>query len=377
MKKLIIGSLTTVIPAPLASSSSYFFNKKAEEINRSSPTLKAKEEVILKLPEIRKKLNDYTFRLVTEKGWGTGWILDYQLPKKGEKYPLTWYIATNHHVIGRSIFQSNDYEIKNFCDLTACDKNSLSDWTFIRRNMKGREYLYHGAIKRQKIKPPRLFFVADDFLENTEKTQYRDFAILEIEFTDEEYAGEVTSDFATKYPINTKKAINVFAPSLGKEEIEFKKRNYYNLSYPTKAGRWDYLVSWFDKQKNSSKVVGIQNIRIANCKNRGICEKERGYSYQMLNVKQINKGASGSMYIDDKGNLLGLLTSSCKAIGEKGNGVLPLRTKQISIGRASSQEYDLILGAKGQTISYKSQVEKYKKNTWLSTFKEWNTPIIV
>ncbi|OAL10333.1 hypothetical protein A6V39_02750 [Candidatus Mycoplasma haematobovis] len=54
-------------------------------------------------------LEDYTFKLFLPCTVGTGWILDYEIPKDPNQYPTKWYIATASHVIQRLSFSENPY----------------------------------------------------------------------------------------------------------------------------------------------------------------------------------------------------------------------------------------------------------------------------
>ncbi|PYC99496.1 hypothetical protein B4U78_016785 [Microbacterium esteraromaticum] len=103
-----------------------------------------------------------------------------------------------------------------------------------------------GLLLNKKIKEPKLFYTPINFLNEDDSLdvkaeQQRDFAIIEIEFTNEEIARQVTNDFATKYPIESTEALNFFAPSLTEkyteEELNKSEEDFYHLGYAGAGGQ--------------------------------------------------------------------------------------------------------------------------------------------
>ncbi|AGX88880.1 MIP family Ig-specific serine endopeptidase [Mycoplasma parvum] len=59
--------------------------------------------------EIYKMIKDHTVKLAMPCQSGTGWLLDFELPKDNKTYPTKWFIATNLHVINKFRFKNNPY----------------------------------------------------------------------------------------------------------------------------------------------------------------------------------------------------------------------------------------------------------------------------
>lgn len=394
-----------------------------EEKEELSPE-EQKARIRAKAHKAFAKMNDYSFKLFSPCGIGTGWVLDYLIPEKGG-YPTTWYIATNAHVVEKYRFKDNDYgqelpvndvdtarlrytwkpntprgvqlEDKTLWKHNACQ---FSDWYgFFDMNLakqsNGEEIDGDkGAIATRKMKEPKLFYVAIDFLEAdpemdvTEKN-YKDFAVLEIEFTDPNYAKLVTDNFAEKYPIESTEAINVFdQPLLEKHSeagVSKLDKNFYSLAYPVQEGKkFDYEISWNEEEAEGSKLSldpygiyhysGEQKLnghvnshRMGTTTWNGIERKNVGH-YYFVKGFPMKGGSSGGLYIDEDGNVLGI-----KSRVEDGTWnsihsfIEPLRSNRIVTSAFKTPAYDLIMGgAKGQKSSYKEQVIKYKKDTFLS-----------
>ncbi|RAO94970.1 hypothetical protein DNK47_02205 [Mycoplasma wenyonii] len=402
------------------------FSEDTYSSSNLNPELEEKERQrrIAQAEKIHKVLNDYTFKLVFPCSFGTGWILDYELPKAGEKYPTTWYFATASHVVNKWRFVENPYEqilpvsAEATKSLRALSHRRQFDWSGVGLlSMKGcssdrfqgyfdiaiirqdSDFNYKsdlGLLLNKKIKEPKLFYTPINFLNEDDSLdvkaeQQRDFAIIEIEFTNEEIARQVTNDFATKYPIESTEALNFFAPSLTEkyteEELNKSEEDFYHLGYAGAGGQWQYtttfnpntgrglrlsddeqyLVSDKDKKRirglaNSNRVFSVswEKGKVRSPAGSHYITKSDSWGYRLTG------GASGGMIVDKDGNVLGLLEGSGQ-VGLQSFWV-PLRQSKIEgkeRGDLRSPKYDFILGVEGQKNSYKAQVEKYKKNTWL------------
>ncbi|PYC99652.1 hypothetical protein B4U78_015305 [Microbacterium esteraromaticum] len=71
---------------------------------------------------------------------------------------------------------------------------------------------------------------------------FKDFAVMEIEFNDEDSAREITRGFADKYTVESTEAINIFGKPLDIHNLESNNQNFYSLGYPSKASsRFSYV----------------------------------------------------------------------------------------------------------------------------------------
>ncbi|PYC99610.1 hypothetical protein B4U78_015745 [Microbacterium esteraromaticum] len=78
-----------------------------------------------------------------------------------------------------------------------------------------------GGISLGEMEEPKLFFAAFDFMDKEigGKNHFVDFAVLEVNFKNEEVAKKVTNNFANKerYKNGSKDVINVFSPPIEKK----------------------------------------------------------------------------------------------------------------------------------------------------------------
>lgn len=146
---------------------------------------------------------------------GTGWILDYKLTQDSSSYPLTWYFATNAHVI-QNLRVKNDivtperYEnIENSTYNTEQIKfTSLKDYPMDTNLDFYHEYSYlTPKLDSNGVSNVRTVMIGNDFLKTSpsyfskyEKYQkfeeYADFAVMEVTFDDEQQARKVTNNYA-------------------------------------------------------------------------------------------------------------------------------------------------------------------------------------
>ncbi|AHC40317.1 hypothetical protein OVS_02320 [Mycoplasma ovis str. Michigan] len=257
-----------------------------------------------------------------------------------------------------------------------------------------------GAISQNKIKNYRLFWVATDLFDKNvnweiKKNNYKDFAVIEIEFKNEKSAKEITRNFANKYTTNSKNMINIFGDPLDTKTISKNNDNFYSLGYPGyKDDIFKYSNNWNESKlradrlsrdlenrysSKESKLKGhVASKRFANLKlNWGGEELNRMGHFYLLEGTPLGKGSSGSMVIDGSGNLVAVKSIGEQGVKAKNSMSIPLRSKELVVeGNFKTPQYDLILGAPLQKSSYKQQVQKFLQskgiNTWLSSM-DWKS----
>ncbi|PYC99585.1 hypothetical protein B4U78_016010 [Microbacterium esteraromaticum] len=101
-----------------------------------------------------------------------------------------------------------------------------------------------------------------------QENNFKDFAVIEIEFTNEQIAKEITKGFAEKYTIGSNNSINVFGPSLDKERLDKSEENFYSLGYPKRVdNKFGSSRTWDesqllgdrladDRKRKTNKVLG-------------------------------------------------------------------------------------------------------------------------
>ncbi|RAO94818.1 hypothetical protein DNK47_03035 [Mycoplasma wenyonii] len=385
-------------------------------------TEEQKEKNRKEAERIYKILDDYTFKIFMPCGWGTGWILDYQIPKGNSKYPTKWYIATNSHVVWRLSFSENTYkqqlpkwdewtrhlrekgrqahrynEVKNYQGPVrdtcwAVDTVGHIDLNLSHHSTGENNRSDVGGVALGEMKEPKLFFSAFNFLDKkTYGDHFSDFSVMEIEFNSEEIAQRVTRNFATKYENNLQDAINLFGKPIeskyqSKEELWKAKDNYYILSYPKVPGKdkWEQTINW-DKnnaiashlvahgfemnERNKNKYKGFVQARKhwedwrKGFKWQGDVYHKFGHYYQLLG-NAVGPGSSGGVFVDGNGvavAVTGQTSQNPYGTGGMFSWAEPLRSdgvKDEELG-INTPKYDLILGAEGQNNSYKQQVEKW------------------
>ncbi|OAL10503.1 hypothetical protein A6V39_00365 [Candidatus Mycoplasma haematobovis] len=126
----------------------------------------------------------------------------------------------------------------------------------------------YGAVATGKMKEPRLFYAAFNYLEKREINydHFLDLAVLELEFNSEESERKATGGFANKYTLKSNNAINLFNKPLeakySKEELDNLTENFYHLAYPYKKGdKWNYSTN-FDEPNAIAGSISRQIIRL-------------------------------------------------------------------------------------------------------------------
>ncbi|RAO94760.1 hypothetical protein DNK47_03295 [Mycoplasma wenyonii] len=388
-------------------------------------------------PEIQKKnreeakriyeiLNDYSFKIHMPCTYGTGWILDYQIPEK-DKYPTKWYIATAAHVIQGLAFSDNPYsqllpkshtwtqhlrengkkkqryeemkkherEIMDTC--WAVNWAGHIDLNLSQQGNGPNRKADVGAVSLGEMEEPKLFFSAFNFLDKGigRRKYFSDFAVLEITFTSEDAAKRATNNFATnpKYKNGSRDVINVFSEPIEKKyktedgeqlwkALQRENKNYYNLGYGWGAkDKWTYTKNW-DEQKTLASTMGgytkADNIRTDESAFLWQGDKYNffGHLYR-LEHNPVKGGGSGGIYVDGEGNAFGVVSVG----GRNSTWVQPLRSVGTTVEREGmvTPKYDLILGVDGQENYYKKQVEEYilkqGGKTWLSERGNWTVPV--
>ncbi|AFN65019.1 prolipoprotein [Mycoplasma wenyonii str. Massachusetts] len=428
---------------------------------------------------VYKVIKDHTLKLGMPCSAGTGWLLDFEMPKDG-KYPTKWFIATNLHVINMFRFKSNPYNVSlpiaseylsnlrlasygrylNSCeDAILNNKSELQLYTekdeydrniypqdTTRVNSFRNSYSYWNLSERQTIytttiSNPKLVYAAIDFLgprytvsghKNSKESYFKDFGVMEVDFANEDQARIMTNGTYDKY-YKTKverqrPAVDFFAPELmstyDAHELANSEDRYYiggypgsvsdNLSFNINAklkliqqNRWshyDYYYPNYDTELTNSKLTYFKKVRgnddlitynLLNSRGQVIpghadinkVDSITNDSKIMWNGKQLNgwgynylidntflgRGASGSMVLNQHGELLGLY----RMYNESFNFgfVEPLRASWVvdEKGKIILPGFDLLTGTENQAISYKSQLLRHNPNlnTYLKS-KSWN-----
>ncbi|ADX97849.1 MIP family Ig-specific serine endopeptidase [Mycoplasma suis] len=338
--------------------------------------------------EMEEKIRDYTVGLRHNCSIGTGWILDYEWPEDETKYPTKWFIATNAHVFEKFDFAKGDnfgQKVSQPCKGSYRSSFQLAVW-------KEKEGVnQQKKLEKVSVKEAKLFFAARNHLgEKVQKETgdyFHDFIVLEVTFVDQWEAKDATDDFHGKYGKNKKTPLNFFNNGITENEENFEKEKTYNTAYyvggfPMQSGEsmtfnhrrnskastlhqstLNYDLQRVNEGKKSLRGLGDTSFKLkwdGNTSN----QKLNGFLY-WINQANIGAGGSGSMVVDEDGNLLGLYSFNWG--GDLG-GVQPIRSYSLNLsGNKKSPKFDLIRGTEGQTISYKSQLEKYypSKRTFL------------
>ncbi|OAL10139.1 hypothetical protein A6V39_04470 [Candidatus Mycoplasma haematobovis] len=399
-----------------------FWTQKHSTFNHGSKTGfdKGKAEKIL------KKINDYTFKLAMPCDSGTGWILDYALPKGTEKYPKKWFIATNAHVASRFRFTSNPYQqelpipeanTKALRDYYR-DKEIILDLRTTTVCSLSQRYGYselglwkdsHTKDNFETVKDAKLFYAPINFLGSRYSARgyawrrdnyYKDFAVIEVDFESEDQAKRITDDFYNKYPVDPKgnqdkEALNFFDKELMQKD-SLTDKPYYIAGYPVNGNLDVSLKNNFEDKSIHSTVavmpheaVAIKNAHgesIIGHVDAGKIDKRYkntttywngkhyyswGYNYLLNNVT-MGGGASGSLVVDEDGNVLGLyrMHDSANNFGF----AEPLRSEGIYVNnKIVVPKYDLINGSPGQTSSYKDQLKRYYPQLETFLTKKWDS----
>ncbi|RAO95352.1 hypothetical protein DNK47_00690 [Mycoplasma wenyonii] len=442
---------------------------------------------------VYKIIKDHSLKLSMPCQSGTGWLLDFELPKNGQ-YPTKWFIATNLHVINKFRFKENPYkvvlpitessvryhvpsqfglmgraltsceasiynntsELSLYTERDADDRNIYPEDTryvelFRRQGVRNAEELVHlykalGYIKEPNIytttiKNPKLVYAAVDFLgprytvsghKVSEVGYFKDFGVMEVDFANENQARIMTNGIYDKYYKNNPAVkenngqltkIDFFAPELMSkysanelanledryyiggypggvaENLSFEVNTKLKVSKPAHYGFFNYYhydteltdskLTYFKKHRGNNELTfnllnskgqiipghsDIDSIdKVTNSSKIVWDGKELngwGYNY-LIDNSFLGKGASGSMVLNQKGELLGLYRMYNE--GFNYGFVEPLRASWVidEKGRIILPGFDLLTGSGRQEISYKSQLERFNPN--LTTYLRHNS----
>ncbi len=214
---------------------------------------------------------------------GTGWILDYKLSDNGS-YPLTWYFATNAHVVYNLVVH-NDYNGYNsyYKEHEDLRTKELRIRKIVNPEVGSK---YYGDSQReaanysQVIVPiaryqdledgtrgyvydenplVKTVFIATDFLKSdpsdynkdprwTSKKETADFAVIEVTFENENDARSITNDYANWNKDEQFK----MAKSLISSESTIKENDYYTFGFPNvhESGYNNDVISFYSNTRN-------------------------------------------------------------------------------------------------------------------------------
>ncbi|MBG0730738.1 Ig-specific serine endopeptidase MIP [Mycoplasma sp. 'Moose RK'] len=254
----------------------------------------------------RQKFNN-NYAVVSSRVYGTAAILDYKIPDDPQKYPLKWFFLTNAHVAnnlqiandtssdkiaGRDFSNYNTKDLRlntksimltklkkqiplNSVLPTSRGGNDSENYVSVKIDIKetegnlyntGREIVEpdsigkdsdYGHVDRKTPTKPmnvRTIVIGSDMF-NTKFSTYSkqpefkdfgdllDFAVIEINFSDEASAKKITGDFYEKMKSSNLKVVNL--NPLQKNQYEkIEKTPFYVLGYGGTAG--DPTVSTVD-----------------------------------------------------------------------------------------------------------------------------------
>ncbi len=385
-----------------------FKTSPSSDVNTNYDNIK---EIVFNNNELNQLLN--TFSLGFESynlgfAFGTGWILDYQIPDDSSTYPTTFYIATNAHVI-QNLKIPNDkisperYEIEN-----EPYYNTDELWIETVKEPKIGENFGNiidntNNFSRAQIPASKLktIFIGNDFLTTSPQDftknerwknveEYIDFAVMEVTFNSPDEAKLITHDYAN----HPERHFKYHQKSLLNSENSIKPNYYSILGYPTTE-----QGSYYRKRRLSTSRPCDKNNQPMNKADQlsnitknpyytnfsttpGIIDAAiglsyLGYDYQeayslktrytqwglmyCVDYGELGEGSSGSMLIDKDGYTQGIyfggdsnakvglaVSLFCEGFNYKGK-----------FGNYNLEGYDLIKGGfPNQKFSYKDNLKK-------------------
>lgn len=265
---------------------------------------------------------------------GTAWILDYEKPTNGNKYPTKWYLATNIHVANSLTDKTkylsltrlnNDVGIGKTLRIDGLDDN-FSTFIF---NMK------------QMTKKPKVVYKAVDFLQKDPKDylvdeqkktyegykEFLDFAVIEIDLSDVklndlDYGKNPLSNFPKEDLLNGEKfaehLTDGYAKKDSNKQIKFLKDSYlknyekinvplaelkqdpkkdtydflYALGYPSSTGDY-FLKQYVD---DDQKLVAQWH--------RSLWINQNEKYYEKISVNELTNESTFSKEELDRGNIM-------------------------------------------------------------------------
>lgn len=292
---------------------------------------------------------------------GTGWILDYKLTNDNS-YPLTWYFATNAHVIQNLRVKGDVMTPERY------DEGGFNTSSLIIRGIKdpqtNKEYSNSEDDKESFfsifVNPKydenkktttnlKTIFIGNDYLKTspkmfsnhsswTEFEEYIDFAVLEVTFDNENDAKQATHEYAN---FDKKDQFKYKNESLLKNQSAIIPNGYKTMGFP------NVVSSNGDIWNNQSTIQLFSSTPELNIKNKNkkgtnlatspyyntfkgkkgafdaaLALSFFGYDYRLAKNKTkfyrswglsypvdygcLEKGSSGSMLMDENGYTIGI-----------------------------------------------------------------------
>lgn len=286
---------------------------------------------------------------------GTGWILDYKITE-GNSYPLTWYFATNAHVIQNlkvpydtmtpERYETND----NYNNTEYIEFINLKDFTLNKDlGTTATSNTSHQATRIKIINDEgqpkaKTIFIGNDFLKTSPKMysktdrwqrfeEYADFAVMEMTFDNEEEARTVTMNYAN----NKDNQFKYKKESLLARPDKIKKNNYSVVGFPASPNNVYVSSISVSKHENPTEkeqktltnlatspfynsyedVKGIMDAAISlsffGYEYRQYVSKEKDDDFFLswglmypVDYGSLTGGSSGSMLMDSEGHTLGI-----------------------------------------------------------------------
>ncbi|KEZ24099.1 Ig-specific serine endopeptidase MIP [Ureaplasma diversum] len=265
---------------------------------------------------------------------GTAWILDYEKPTNGSKYPTKWYLATNIHVANDLTDETknlsltrinNDVGIGKTLRIDGLDDN-FSTFIFDMKKMKKKPKVVYKAVDFLN-KDPSDYLVEEQKQKYKDYKEYADFAVIEIDLSGveenaldygrnplsnfpredlkdgEKFARHMTDGYAEKseekkikflkesYLKNYKK-IDVPLADLSKDANKDKYDFLYALGYPSSVG--DYFLKQYvdDDQKLVAKW------------HRSLWINQNEKFYEKISVNELTNESTFSKEELERGNIM-------------------------------------------------------------------------
>ncbi|MBD5423079.1 MAG: hypothetical protein HDR43_01115 [Mycoplasma sp.] len=340
---------------------------------------------------------------------GTGWILDYKLTDDGS-YPITWYIATNSHVI-QNLKIPNDtisperyeVELSNFSNterliMRRIKTEILQFGQEVKHNDNNywdRAYIPAANLKTILIGNDILTtspssFTNDGKWQNSE--EYIDFAVMEVTFNTTDEAKTFTQDYVN----NSNRHFKYHEKSI-LQDYSLKKENGYSIvGFPdAKTVNTPYFrpVNLYTNRaadNNNNPIVEdnkFSNLATSNYYNtfnnrKGMFDAALslsffGYDYRQayqlrtwynswgltygIDYSNLGEGSSGSMLMDSDGYTVGIYfaADARASVGLAQALYCEGFSYQSKFGSYNLEGYDLIKGGfPNQKFSYKENLKK-------------------
>lgn len=384
-------------------------NDTYRKILRYSVSLNFINELENKTQPIVKFSTDLGDLKIGDNG-GTGWILDYKLPSKNETYPLTWFYATNLHVI-RALSSKQSYDPYKYNPKTNIITSALQLRYYpigegeynnaLGKVGSGASLANSNASAVSTVTTAKLLYTAKDFLKskpydffpNTFKPdleEFADFAVFEVTFADAQEAKRTTQDYyneSVKFKFRNESYLTK-PPTLWKDPI------FYSAGFPN-GGYSSYPMVATNKNPNEngqlypslSDEIKKQGSPFANVRILSSFTNHEGINDALLGMSNLTLkywgkelvqagliyairhdamrgGSSGSMVINDQNQIIGIHNADW----DKSDVGLSIALKSErflynNIPNYYLPEYDLIYGGgKDQKNSYYQALMKAYQN---------------